>query len=273
MAGWFLGVLAVTWSFWGASALLAADGAGGSAALSRMAFYAGGVTPLLMALLALQRESRLERNDFWRRLLDLRRMRAADWARALLPAPLVLGAAVLIAGLVDDEVTASVVTPASWLLTPAFLLLFGPLPEEIAWRGWALDRLQKTESALLVSLLLAAVWALWHLPLFFIDGTYQQQLGVGTAAFWLFMLALLPQSIVLTWVFNSCRRTIAAPIVLHWMINLTGELVATPLATEVLLLMVWGLFAAALVARHGPQRLSTDPAAAERYNRRMRQIH
>ena len=273
MTGWFLGVLAVTWSFWGASALLSADGSEASAALARWTFCAGGLAPLLMALLAVQRDLvRLERRNFWRRVLDVRRMRVADWVRAVLPAPLVLLAAVLIAGFVDGEVTAGFVAPASWLLTPVFLLLFGPLPEEIAWRGWALDRLQQTESALFASVLLAAVWALWHLPLFFIDGTYQHGLGVGTPAFWLFMLSLLPQSIVLTWVFNSARRAVAAPIVLHWLINLTGELVTAPLLTEVLLLMVWGLFATALVALHGPERLCSDPAARAQLERRMKQL-
>lgn len=260
MAGWFLRVLAITWCFWLASALLTSEGTAAARVLARGAFYAGGVTPLLMALFAVRRElDPLTRRRFWRRLFDVRRLRATDWAHALLPAPLVVAGAILIAGVVEGFAGAALVPPASWLLTPVFLLLFGPLPEEIAWRGWALDRLQRDRSALSASVLLAVVWALWHLPLFFIDGTYQHSLGVGTPRFWLFFFALLPQSLALTWVFNSSGGSVVTPIALHWMINLVGELVETTLSTEILAGLLWGGFAAALVLRYGPQRLCVDP--------------
>jgi len=51
-----------------------------------------------------------------------------------------------------------------------FIIMFlvgGGLGEEIGWRGYALDRLQEKHSALNASLLLSAVWIMWHLPLFF----------------------------------------------------------------------------------------------------------
>ena len=47
-----------------------------------------------------------------------------------------------------------------------FILLFGPLPEEMAWRGYALDGLQSKWNALEASLILGIAWTIWHLPLF-----------------------------------------------------------------------------------------------------------
>ena len=52
--------------------------------------------------------------------------------------------------------------------------------EELGWRGYVLDRLQEKRSALVSSLILGVVWSLWHLPLFFVQGSYQAGLGVGT---------------------------------------------------------------------------------------------
>src|SRR5689334_13780197 len=46
-----------------------------------------------------------------------------------------------------------------------FILLFIGLGEEPGWRGFALSELQERYSPLRSSLLLAPIWALWHLPL------------------------------------------------------------------------------------------------------------
>src|SRR3954469_4074229 len=46
-----------------------------------------------------------------------------------------------------------------------FILLFIGLGEEPGWRGFALPELQTKHSALKASLILAPLWALWHLPL------------------------------------------------------------------------------------------------------------
>ena len=53
------------------------------------------------------------------------------------------------------------------------ILVFGPLPEELGWRGYAQDRFQSRYNALVSSLVIGAGWALWHIPLYFIAGTFQ----------------------------------------------------------------------------------------------------
>src|SRR3546814_20952371 len=65
---------------------------------------------------------------------------------------------------------------SSWLIAlPAVLLaghLFrdpGALGEELGWRGFALPRLLELMDARRASLLLGLVWAVWHLPAFFLS--------------------------------------------------------------------------------------------------------
>jgi len=55
-------------------------------------------------------------------------------------------------------------------------LLYGPLPEELGWRGYGLDALRTSMNLLEASLVLAAFWGLWHLPLHFMPGSFQQGL-------------------------------------------------------------------------------------------------
>ena len=59
------------------------------------------------------------------------------------------------------------------LQLPLFILIGGL--EEIGWRGFMLRELSKRMPAFTSTLLVSVVWILWHLPLFFIIGTYQNE--------------------------------------------------------------------------------------------------
>ena len=55
----------------------------------------------------------------------------------------------------------------AFLSFPVFLVIGGPLGEEIGWRGFALDQFQRKWDSITSSVILGAIWGLWHLPLFF----------------------------------------------------------------------------------------------------------
>jgi uncharacterized protein len=51
------------------------------------------------------------------------------------------------------------------------LTLTDGLGEELSWRGFALPRLLSRHNALAASLILGVLWALWHLPLVWTEGS------------------------------------------------------------------------------------------------------
>jgi membrane protease YdiL (CAAX protease family) len=142
-----------------------------------------------------------------------------------------------------------------------FILLFGPLPEEIGWRGYALDRLQARWNALVSSLTLGTAWALWHLPQFFVRGTYQHNLGFGSLSFWMFMLEILVGSILHTWIYNNTRRSTLSAILFHFMGNFTGELFELSARAEFYSFVLTVVAAIIVVMAWGPKTLTRQPTA------------
>jgi CAAX protease family protein len=88
-----------------------------------------------------------------------------------------------------------------------FLPVGAPVAEEIGWRGLALPRLLAGRSALTASLILGAIWAVWHLPV--VLSTPELRVPVP------FMLAVVPLSILTTWIFLHTRSSVFIAILFH----------------------------------------------------------
>jgi membrane protease YdiL (CAAX protease family) len=92
------------------------------------------------------------------------------------------------------------------------------LGEELGWRGYALPRLQARYSSLAASLILGALWAAWHL----INATIP-----GLEAYWhsfpAFVLFVIPQTILFTWLANRTRGSLLLAWLLHAAINTAGS--------------------------------------------------
>jgi len=77
--------------------------------------------------------------------------------------------------------------------------------------------------ALVASLFLGAIWASWHLPLFFTPGS-QRDMG-----FAVFLAGAVCTRIILTWLFNSTGGSVLLCSILHQSINTWTDMLA-PLA-------------------------------------------
>jgi len=104
------------------------------------------------------------------------------------------------------------------LLLPLFLAILtltDGLGEELAWRGFALPRLLTRYNALVASVVLGVIWALWHLPLLWTQGNGMFHLPV-----WLLLLDLTAKSILFTWVFLHTRGSVLIAMLFHGATNL-----------------------------------------------------
>jgi membrane protease YdiL (CAAX protease family) len=253
-AGFFAAVLGWSWALWGVTVGFGLDPWGWPGALF---LYAGGAGPLLGGLLfAWLSAGRAGLADLVRRLVDPRRIGPVWWLAALGLVPAIGAAAAVLTGTPPGAVLAPLAAhladPAGFLAAAAFVLLLGPLPEEIGWRGYALDALQARMAPLPASLLLAAGWGAWHAPLFLMEG-YHAPFGAAPEPAH-FALDLALTTLLITWLHNRTRRSVLAAVLLHFATNFSGEIVAEPPGAAPIATALTALVAAAALAGGGLRR-------------------
>jgi membrane protease YdiL (CAAX protease family) len=99
-----------------------------------------------------------------------------------------------------------------------FLIIFAGIGEEFGWRGFAMPRLQARHNALISSLIVGVLWSLWHLPLYFIKGTSQNDwvmAGGFFPTFFTYSAFVIAWSIQMGWVFNNTKGSVLLAAVVH----------------------------------------------------------
>lgn len=95
-----------------------------------------------------------------------------------------------------------------------FIFLFIALGEEPGWRGFALPELQRRHSPLRASLILGAIWAVWHLPL------------MGNEFPWsivpAFVIGVFGTTLVQTWLLDRSGGALLPQMILHTIVNTFG---------------------------------------------------
>ncbi len=124
-------------------------------------------------------------------------------------------------------------TPPLILSALLNLLIFGPLGEELGWRGYALPRLLKYFNPLAASLILGAIWGVWHLPSFFISSLVQSSLSLP-----IFLIMGLTTSILLTWLFEHTGRSVLIAVLFHYSLNFTLSIIGAPLPAVAIVFLV-----------------------------------
>jgi uncharacterized protein len=141
-------------------------------------------------------------------------------------------------------VMAAIGQPFSWPPSTAwrelperfgFIFLFIGLGEEPGWRGFALPRLQKKHSPLVASLILAPIWALWHLPLMGNE--------FAPAIIPAFLISLLGGTLIQTWLFNRSKGSVFAQMLFHATVNTVGAGLFFPLMKGPGFVLFWYVYA------------------------------
>lgn len=198
------GTFAITWSAWW---FLASAGRPTASVfdnpLSAILFLVGGFGPTIAALAAVgltPAEGAFE--EYAGRLLRWR----VDprWWLAALALPPAIAAIIelntLLAGGPSAQANMAPLQPLSRLVVLFPMMIIGGGLEELGWRGVAQPEFERRFHRLVATALVGAVWALWHLPLFYIPGTVQ--FGGDFAAF---ALQVFGTAFLTAWIYGGTR--------------------------------------------------------------------
>ena len=166
--------------------------------------------------------------DFWRRVVDVRRIRPVWYGILILLWPVLhlvaIGLNQLMGGDAPGfEFIRELAAQPMGMLVVVILYFAQAGLEELGWRGYMLDQVQAVMKPLGASLVVGISHALWHLPLFWVAGTNQVKWGFGLD-FWLFVAVVVAGSIYSTWCYNDNSRSTLAVILLHFTYNLSWDI-------------------------------------------------
>jgi len=216
----FLVTFALTWALW----YVAASGQRAPLGVGGAVFLTGVFAPGLVALLFTSRE------NGWDGVKALiarigRAQVGLRWylfALAYMPA-LKLSAAVMTRLTTGDW---PALGETRWVLVVAAIAVstWVQAGEEIGWRGYALPRLFDLTGLDAASAILGVIWALWHLPLFFLPDT-----GSQGQSFVIYLLSVTATSIAMAWLYWRTGGSLLLTMVMHAAINNTSEIVPAAL--------------------------------------------
>lgn len=222
--------------FWSWSLWLVPILSGFETPLSKGFFALAAIAPSAVGIiLAYLKRDQEYWNDFLRRIFDYRQIALKWYLIIFLTIPLCNLLPVLynyyLTGAVLKFTTIKyfINNPFEIISFIIFMLFFGPIVEELGWRGFALDHLEKRYSRFFSSIILSCFWASWHLPLFLIKGTYQNNILMDSFLYFIvFLVEFFPESIIMVWIYNNNGRSILSGILFHFAINFFGELINIP---------------------------------------------
>jgi membrane protease YdiL (CAAX protease family) len=225
----FLLTFALTWTTWLASARWAGPDNSGVFSVGGPVFLLGVFAP---AIVSLALTARADGGEGVRRLVA----RIGRWqvdGRLYLFAVGYMAALRLTAALIHRAATGAWPrfgdTPLLLMLGALLVSTWAQAGEEIGWRGYALPRLAKHTGLSAASMILGALWASWHLPLFFMQHT--DSLGQSFPLYLTYVAAL---SVAMAWLYWRSGGSLLLVMLMHASVNNTGGIVpaAVPGASD-----------------------------------------
>ncbi|MDO5287860.1 MAG: CPBP family intramembrane metalloprotease [Actinomycetia bacterium] len=197
----------------------------------------GLLVPVLVAGWLVARDPWLRRDALERLGATSVTAPAAVAAVVLMPLLLVMAVAIsLLVGGSPDQLALKLHSSVVIGIIPGWVTVtVAPLLEELAWHSYGTDALTARWSLWRSTWVFAIFWALWHLPLSAVQGSYQAEVAeVGVLASINFLFSVWPFMICMNWLYYRSGRSIWVAVVFHLVANVGNEIIAADPDTKII---------------------------------------
>ena len=241
-----------TWTFWITAAVISKSGNDNGVSMIMMLF--GLMSPAATAVTTvLTSKNKALKQDLKRKMIGFYRIKPLSILAGIIGFMVIVLLSILFSLLFGQSITQLSFTEdfsfsiggTSALLT----ILLAAVIEEIGWRGYGEDSVAAYFSWFTESIIFGFVWAMWHLPLFWIEGTYHyelRELGIGYVLN--FLISVSPMGFLTTWVYVKNNRSMLACIIFHLFVNTMQEKIAMTPQTKCVETIVVFIAATLIVA-------------------------
>ena len=173
------------------------------------------VCPMVAALILVHQENKPNgMKDLLKRAFDFKRIKNKIWYAPivlLMPAVMILSYGMM--RLLEMPLPEPHIP---FKAIPIFFLMFfiSAIAEEIGWTGYITDPLQDRWGALVASVILGTVWAVWHIIPWFQGHPNPEWVAWHGAA-------TVAMRILIVWLYNNTGKSVFAAILFHTMINVS----------------------------------------------------
>ena len=249
----FLIVFLITWISWFIAAWFSYQQ--GMQGLQLLFMVPGLLAPFIaVGVMISGVKNKALRKDFWKRL-SLKRIKLGYLPAILLIMPIALFLATAVSLLFGHSVNQFLLSSDytildGQVLVSILILFLAPTFEELGWRGYGVDSIRNKFNLFKTTLIFAALWALWHLPLFFIHGYYQNELwNMGIVYVINFIVSILPATILMNWMYYKNNRSIIAAILFHFTFDLFSVLFQTEQFTKCIITLILLVISLVIILR------------------------
>ena len=224
---------AATWAFW-LFAILFNDG------LTRsLGMILGGLSPATVAIIfVFTSKSDALKKDFKRKIFNFWKLKPLYIFAAVLLFSAIVVCSILLSTLFGQSLdqfsfTKDFSFTGVGVVSAFTTILLAAILEEVGWRGYGEDSIAQYHSWFKESIIFGFVWAAWHIPLFWIPGTYHYEIREMNVLYMInFLVSVAPMGFITTWVYVKNGRSMLASIIFHLFINFMQEKIAMTQTTK-----------------------------------------
>jgi membrane protease YdiL (CAAX protease family) len=137
------------------------------------------------------------------------------------------------------------------VLLPAWAVMFvAPVIEEFGWHTYGIHCVRKRFNLFTTCFVFGIIWAVWHIPLSSIPGSYQSVVAEhGTIHSINYLVSLIPYLIIDNWTYYKTRRNMFFQVLFHLLMCFSMEIFRTHPDTKIIHTAVLLVFCVFIVFR------------------------